>query len=289
MSLTENQIGRIWRDLKNRFEHISSTPGLDGRLLVGKVLGFDSVQLACNEHRFVTHEQFKEIERLALRRFSGEPVARILGAKEFFSLNFKLNEATLVPRPETEMLVERVIDLGRGMNAPCVLELGVGTGCILISVLKNMDRANGVGVDISAKAIEGARYNAEKHGVEARIIWHAGSWFEPIVEKPKFDFIVSNPPYIATKIIVNLERGVRIFDPDIALDGGEDGLLAYNEIVAGAYARLRDSGHLILEIGFDQGEAVMDLCRQAGFDAVKLYEDMGGQPRMIEAKKKAPD
>ncbi len=289
MSLTQNQIGKIWRDLKKRFEQVSSSPGLDARLLVGEVLGLDGVQMACNERTQILPNQLHEIEQLAQRRLAGEPVARILGSKEFFSLEFDLNEATLVPRPETEMLVERVVELGQGLEAPDILELGVGSGCILISVLKHLGDATGVGVDISSRAIKAAQFNAKKHGVKNRVRWLTGSWFEPVVQNLKFDFIVSNPPYIATNVIADLERGVRDFDPNLALDGGADGLVAYSNIIGGAYAGLRDRGHLILEIGYDQGEAVVNLCQEAGFRSVELYEDMGGQPRMIEAIKRASD
>ncbi len=260
---------------------------MDARLLVGHALGLDAVQLACNEHAGVLSSQVEHIETLAVRRMVGEPVARILGFKEFYGLEFALNEATLVPRPETEMLVDRGIQILRGQEKPTLLELGVGTGCIGISILVALTYVHLVGTDISAQALEMAKANAQTYGVNARIIWGKGSWFEAVSEHEKFDLIVSNPPYIVSRAMGGLQVDVRDFDPELALDGGKDGLTAYVQIISGAKAKLKPGGVLLLEIGFDQAESVFELCKDAGFDRVELRKDTNGLARMIEASNEA--
>lgn len=254
-------------------------------MLVGHALGLDDVQLVCNEKAGVLSSQLQEVEALALRRLAGEPVARILGFKEFYGLAFELNEATLVPRPETEMLVARGIEILDALAQPQFLELGVGSGCIAISMLAHLKTAKALGVDVSEIALTAAKENALRHGIAAQIELKRGSWFEPLIKGQKFDLIVSNPPYIATNIIAGLQKDVRNFDPPVALDGGEDGLVAYTEIISDAREWLKPGGVILLEIGFDQGLSVSALCRRAGFSEVKLSKDLAGQPRMIEAKR----
>lgn len=252
---------------------------------MGHALGLSDVQLVCNERAGVLSSQVKRIETFAIRRLAGEPVARILGFKEFYGLAFVLNEATLVPRPETEMLVDRSIEILRGQEVPVLLELGVGTGCIGISVLAELDKVHMIGTDISSQALEMARTNARTHGVHERIIWASGSWFEAVPDMEEYDLIVSNPPYIASRVVGELQVDVRDFDPKLALDGGENGLGAYVQIVDGAKGRLKVGGSVLLEIGFDQGESVFDLLEDAGFEQVRLRNDVNGLPRMIEARK----
>lgn len=247
------------------------------------------MQLACNERAGILSSQIEQIETLAVRRLAGEPVARILGFKEFYGREFVLNEATLVPRPETEMLVDRSIELLRGQEDPTLLEMGVGTGCIGISILAELDDVGMVGTDISAQALEMAKTNALTHGVNARIFWAQGSWFDAVLEQEKYDLIVSNPPYIVSRVMEELQVEVRNFDPTLALDGGRDGLSAYGHIIGGAKDRLKPSGTVLLEIGFDQGKSVFALCEDAGFERIELREDINGHPRMVEATNGAQD
>lgn len=264
-------------------EGVSLTANLDARTLLGHVLGLDDVQLVCSEHDFVSRDDLVKIDVLLSRRLAHEPVARILGIKEFYGLVFALNEATLVPRPETEMLVEAAIEFLDTVENPEFLELGVGTGCIAISILRYVSQAQAVGTDLSEEALACANNNAQTHGVAARIELLYGSWFEPVGAGKKYDLIVSNPPYIKAQVIGNLGKNVRKYDPDLALNGGKDGLNAYREIVGNAKKFLRENGKLLFEIGFDQGNAVIALCRDAGFAHVELTRDLAGQARMISA------
>ncbi|VAW21800.1 Peptide chain release factor N(5)-glutamine methyltransferase [hydrothermal vent metagenome] len=283
---TDQNIGNVWRNLTKRFEKSKiASANLDARILVAHALNIDQLQLALDEQRLVAQDDLEKIEGLALRRLKNEPVARILGTKEFYGLEFLLNEATLVPRPETELLVDLGIDFLAEKTAAKILELGVGSGCVIISLLKNNKDAKAFGVDISAKALEVAISNGKAHEVDERINWVCGSWFEPLDKDKKFDLIVSNPPYIDTKTISTLALEVREYDPMDALDGGERGLVAYERIIRGAKARLMHRGVLLLEIGFDQSEEVAKLCQSAGFTDVKLHLDLAGQPRVIEARR----
>ncbi|MCF6326973.1 MAG: peptide chain release factor N(5)-glutamine methyltransferase [Devosiaceae bacterium] len=283
---TGKNIGNVWRNLAKRFEKSKIvSANLDARILVAHALNIDQLQLALDEQRSIAQDDLEKIEGLALRRLKNEPVARILGSKEFYGLEFLLNEATLVPRPETELLVDLGIDFLAGKTAAKILELGVGSGCIIISLVKNIRGAKAYGVDISAKALAAATSNAKAHGVDERITWACGSWFEPLAREEKFDLIVSNPPYIDTKTISTLAPEVREFDPIDALDGGESGLEAYEKIIRKAKGRLLNNGKLLLEIGFDQSKTVAKLCQRAGFGDVKVHLDMAKKPRVIEARR----
>jgi len=211
-------------------------------------------------------------------------VARILGVQEFYGLSFGLNAATLIPRPETEMLVDFGIEALNDHPRPRILDLGTGTGCIVLALLANLPNAIGIGVDISPEAIEQARANGFALGLAERFEARQGSWFAPVVGDV-FDLIVSNPPYIASAAIESLEAGVKTFDPRAALDGGQDGLDPYRIIAQQAPAHLAPNGALALEIGFDQGHMVTTLIREAGLDAVSLAKDLAGHDRMVTARR----
>lgn len=276
--------GTVWRGLARRFRGAGiETAGLDARLLLGHVLGLDGLQLAVKENLLVSDADIASLELLAKRRLGGEPVARIVGSKEFYGLEFGLNEATLVPRPETEMLVDLGIEFLEGRKRCAILDLGTGSGCILISLLVNLSGAGGIGIDLSEEALEQAGQNSVCHGVEARTDWRAGSWFAPLGDE-KFDLVVSNPPYIASQEIEGLQTEVRKFDPRVALDGGRDGLAAYRAIIGGASRHLRSPGTLLLEIGHDQAEAVAALCLENRFEKPSVRKDLAGQPRVIVAQ-----
>jgi len=274
----------VWREAAQRFRsaHID-TPELDARLLLGRALGFDAVQLVVNEHNTVGEAQLADFENLVVRRLGGEPVSRIFQEKEFYGLLFSLNADTLVPRPETELLVDLGGAFLRKREAPSILDLGTGSGCILIALLHEVEHACGVGGDISKPALEQAVLNARFHGVDKRSEWIVGSWFENLGSS-KFDLIVANPPYINQGDLRGLAREVREFDPVQALEGGVGGLDAYRQIVAGAEAFLHPGGALMLEIGFDQEEAVCRLCHQQAFNNITARRDLAGHSRVIIAQ-----
>jgi len=252
---------------------------------LGRALNLDQLRLITNENRIVPGAVLNELSELADRRLDGEPVARILGEKEFYALVFAVNEASLVPRPETEMLVDLGKKILGGRNDTRVLDLGTGSGCIAISLAVNVPECEVVGVEISQRALEIARINAWRHRVDARVSFICGSWFEPLAAEQKFDLIISNPPYIAFDQINALAPEVARYDPLLALNGGKDGLYCYREIVVGANKHLNAQGELLLEVGHDQGPRVTDLCLRAGFERLEEYRDLAGHVRVIRASR----
>lgn len=260
------------------------TAELDARLLAEVAFQMDRLELVNRERDELTPEQVKAFEAFARRRLEGEPVFRILGEKEFWGLGFRLNAATLVPRPETELLVEKALEIVGALNGARILDLGTGTGCIPISILTEYSDITGVAVDLSAEALEMARFNANRHGVGSRLTTLKGSWFDPLEPGERFDLITSNPPYIETADIAGLMVEVREHDPHLALDGGADGLVAYRAIAAEAPLFLKPEGVLLLEIGSGQGQAVSDILVGAGFAEVEVTQDLGGHDRVILAR-----
>ena len=217
---------------------------------------------------------------LVARRADGEPVARILGRREFWGLPFALAPATLEPRPDTETVVEAALGLVRGAGgAASILDLGTGSGCLLLALLSELPDAAGVGVDRSPAAAAAARRNARSLGLGDRARFVAGDWAEAI--SGRFDLVVSNPPYIATEHIEALAPEVRRHDPALALDGGADGLDAYRAIVADLPRLLAPSGVAVLELGAGQRDAVAGLARAAGLVVIGSNPDLAGTPRAL--------
>ena len=254
---------------------------LDARLLLARAAGIDLAALIArsgDELPELAHAAFKD--HLKRRRF-GEPLPRIFGEAEFYGLTFKLNAATLVPRPETETLVEIVLQEERRRFSPdiSICDLGTGSGAIVIALLSELKKACAVATDISEDALAIARENAERHGVHSRLKLRVADF----AASPggQFDIVVSNPPYIRRAVIPTLGREVREHDPLVALDGGPDGLAAYRSILAQAGTMLAPSGFLALEIGYDQGEAVAGLCREAGLSNVHIHPDLAGRARVV--------
>jgi release factor glutamine methyltransferase len=236
--------------------------------------------MAARESEAVNADGAARVAALLQRRMTGESVARIIGEREFYGLVFGLNAATLEPRPDTELLVDLALTKlpARGR----VLDLGTGTGCIPIATLVNRLDATGLATDLSAEALEMAQRNAARHGVEARLALAQGSWFAAVGEE-RFDVITSNPPYIRSDVVETLAPEVRDFDPRLALDGGPDGLAPYRILAEHSLRHLAAGGSVLVEIGFDQGEAVSALFREAGFGAVTVHTDLGGLDRVVSA------
>ncbi|WDR07517.1 peptide chain release factor N(5)-glutamine methyltransferase [Devosia rhodophyticola] len=274
-------MGALWRHWRDQLaDNGVAGPDMDAKLLTGAALDLDELGLAVHEANVVAPEQKRQVEALMQRRLAGEPVARILGRKGFYGLDFALGPATLVPRPETELLVDIALE-AIGKKSVEILDLGTGTGCIPIAILANAPQARAIAVDLSADALLVAGQNATTHGVAGRLELLAGSWFEPLEPGRRFDLIVSNPPYIASKVIAALARDVREHDPMLALDGGPDGLVPYRVIVEEARQRLRPGGQLAVEIGYDQGAAVMALFAEAGLLSINRFCDLSGLDRVI--------
>lgn len=259
------------------------TPELDARRLAEAAFGFGRADLTLREAEPAPPALLERLQSYAARRLAGEPVARILGVQEFYGLSFELNAATLVPRPETELLVDLAIQELSQIPNPRLLDLGTGTGAIAVAVLANLRRAKAVAVDLSPDAIEAARKNAERNGVGESLDLRQGSWFKPLGQEERFDAILSNPPYIESAAIDTLQREVRHFDPRLALDGGPDGLEPYRVIAASARQWLTPEGVLMVEIGSTQSGAVEEILGAAGFASLRTQKDIAGLDRVVIA------
>ncbi|MCC0807707.1 peptide chain release factor N(5)-glutamine methyltransferase [Methylobacterium sp. W2] len=268
-----------------------SEAGIDGgandaRFLLLHVLGITPTELALSGTVPIGEQGALRLGDAMRRRLAGEPVARILGEWEFWGLPFVLNAATLVPRPDTETVVDAALALHPTRDRPLrLLDLGTGSGCILVSLLSEWKQGFGVGLDRSHEALACARTNARINGVGRRAAFLAGDWCSAL-GKP-FDIVLSNPPYIPSATISTLSKEVRCHDPRGALDGGEDGLAAYRRIVtevrgaAGGCALLTPDGALVFEIGHDQAEDVLRIGRQAGFARGSVRHDLAGHARVV--------
>jgi release factor glutamine methyltransferase len=256
----------------------------DARLLLAAVLDVSTAIVAVSLKEKISPEEEAVLGRHFERRRGGEPVAYILGRKEFYSLEFEVDSSVLVPRPETEELVASALDLVEEKalwRGPCsVLDLGTGSGCIAVAIKSHFPAARVTAVEESAAALEVARRNAAKHGLE--IDFRQGRWFEPVAAE-RFDLIVSNPPYVAEDDphLADLR-----FEPISALVSGRDGLDAIREIVREAPRHLAPAGGLLLEHGMGQDRAVRDLMRSAGLEEVQTWPDLAGIPRVSGGKVK---
>ena len=254
----------------------------DARFLALGVLGLKTQDLLLDGDRILDVEAAAGLDAALARRLAGEPVARILGVWEFWGLPFRLAPETLVPRPDTEIVVEAALASVPDRSAPLrCLDLGTGSGCILAALLSELPLAFGVGLDRSPAALRMARYNAGANGLGDRAVFVAGDWCDAL--GGGFDLVVSNPPYIARGLIPDLDRDVRLHDPIVALDGGDDGLDAYRRILDGVCAGplLAAGGSLVVEIGFDQAEAVRALAHARGFRDDGLTRDLAGHDRVL--------
>jgi release factor glutamine methyltransferase len=262
------------------------SPELDARLLVGHGLGCDHAGLAVQSGRVLAAAETAAIAALATRRLAGEPVARILGHKEFWGLPLRLNAATLVPRPETETVVEAaLVALGEATarDRPWhIADLGTGSGALLLALLSELPGAYGIGTDISAAALACASDNAAVLGLAARAAFVACDYGAAL--QGPFDLVVSNPPYVAHGDIETLPAEVRSFDPHLALDGGADGLAAYRVLAADAQRLLAPTGVLVMELGAGQSGPVSALFAAAGFTIAEPRHDLSGVARALLVK-----
>jgi release factor glutamine methyltransferase len=257
----------------------------DARLLIGGALGLDRTALTVQSERTLTPHEMNAIDAMAARRLKHEPVARILGTKEFWSLPLAISADVLVPRPETETVVEAALDFvvrgGLRMEPLRILDIGTGSGALLLALLSELTKARGIGTDISAAALDVARANAERLGLVARCAFLECDIAEGVTGP--FDLIVSNPPYIARDDIATLDPDVRDYDPRLALDGGRDGLDAYRAIARDARRLLAPGGRLFVELGAGQAPAVGELLTEAGLSVGAARNDLAGIARCLGA------
>ena len=260
------------------------TAALDARLLLRHALCIDAAALIARPDEPVEAGQGEALAALAARRLAHEPMARILGEREFWGLPFVLSPDTLVPRPDTETVVAAALELFPGSGETFrIADFGTGSGCILVALLVERPNASGLGIDRTPGALGTARRNARLNGVGERAWFLAANWADSL--KGTFDLIVSNPPYIATRVVDTLDRDVREHDPHLALDGGPDGLDAYRALVGDAARLLSPDGRMVLEIGYDQAAAVSNLATASGLEILFLRHDLGGNPRCIALKR----
>lgn len=267
---------KLYETGKDRLEKAGiQEAALDARLLLEEVCRTDRNTLLVHGDRAVTEEEETQFRIFIERRSTHEPLQQITGWQEFMGLRFSVTEDVLVPRQDTETLVEEVMRYLRdGME---ILDVCTGSGCILLSILRYSNGCRGVGCDISEKALAVAGQNAKELGISAQFI--QSDLFESI--EGRFEYIVSNPPYIRKDMIPTLMEEVRDHEPLIALDGGEDGLDFYRKITREATEHLYSGGMLFFEIGYDQGEAVKLLMEEEGYEEVTVSQDLAGLDRVV--------
>ena len=251
---------------------------LDARLLLEEVCGTDHNTLLCHGDREVSEAEEEQYRKALEQRAVHVPLQHLLGYQDFMGLRFQVNEYVLIPRQDTEILVEEAMRyLHDGMR---ILDLCTGSGCILLSLLHYSNDCEGVGVDISQEALQVAVQNAELLGIRADFL--KSDLYEKVTGK--FDLLVSNPPYIERAIIPTLMEEVREYDPYIALDGGEDGLDFYRRIIGGAQDYLKRGGQILMEIGSGQAQAVSELLYEAGFKEIDVCKDFAGLDRVVSGR-----
>jgi release factor glutamine methyltransferase len=275
-------ISQAVADLTARFAAVApDSARLDARVLIAHAVGVDPSALFARSSDMLSLETEKAIEVSALRRLAHEPVSRIVGCREFWGMDFVLTADTLDPRADTETLVSAVLALREKYTAPRVLDLGTGTGCVLLAILKDWPGATGIGVDLNPGAVAAAAANAVRLGFGARATFRQSSWCDGLSET--FDIVVSNPPYITDGEMAVLAPNVARFDPALALRGGADGLTAYRALIPAARRHLSPAGRIFLEIGAGQAADVSALLARDGFGNSVKHMDLAGLVRCLEA------
>ncbi len=259
---------------------ISCSAALDSEVLLAHCLQKNRSYLLTWPERELTAEQLEQFHELVRKRLQPQPVAYLIGSREFYSMDLNTTSDTLVPRPETELLVESVLDLIVDLTAPKILELGTGTGAISLAIKKHASQSDIVATDISEAALQVARSNALKHHLDIGLI--ESDWYQALIPA-KFDIIVSNPPYIASDDPY-LSQGDLPAEPIQALCSGKTGLEALSVIIQGGRDYLNDNGWILLEHGYDQEQAVTDIFKQYGYHEISTLRDFNDLPRVTRAK-----
>lgn len=257
----------------------------EAQLLLAQALGCSKTSLYVRYEEPVSDGDRAKFRELIRARLKGTPVAHLLGRKEFFSLEFEVGPDVLVPRDDTEWLVTECLTLAKAMERPRILDVGTGSGCVAICVAARHKGADVTAIDVSPQALAVARRNAEKHKLGERIHFLEGDLFAPLAPGERFDFILSNPPYVPTRDVAGLAPEVRDHDPRLALDGGPDGFAVIDRLIAGAADRLAENGWLLFEIGAGQEAEARSRLERAGWDVGPTTVDRGGIPRVMKARR----
>ena len=259
------------------------TYSLDSELLLSKVLDIRREDLLINLHKKIDKKKFKNYKKLLNKRKNKEPIAYILKKKEFWKLDFYVDESVLIPRPETEIIVEEVLKFYNYNSSKNFLDIGTGTGCITISILKERPKCKATAIDISKKALNVAKFNANMHHLQNKI-----KFVNIDIDKfsyNKYDFIISNPPYINIVDIKRLDLGIKLYEPIIALEAGIDGLSKIRKIIRKSRTLLKNNGKLIFEIGNKHIDIIMKLLLENGFYINKICKDIQSYPRVVISTK----
>ncbi len=260
-------------------------PRTNAELLLGAVLNAKKIDLYLDRDRILTPQQIEKFNQFIQERTAGKPLQYIIGSTEFFGLEFKVNESVLIPRPETETLVEIVLEHLKDSPLPKIIDLGTGSGAIAISLAKNLRDSFVLATDISPDALKLAKKNAKKHKVDDQIDFLCGDMFEPLRNKnleKEIDCVVSNPPYVSQDELDHLPKEVKDYEPIVALRTDEEGTFFHKRIIEGSLAFLKKGGILALEVGLGQATKVADLIRsQKEFENTEMKKDLGGIERIV--------
>jgi len=276
---------QAWQDARSRLE-AAGVPGpvIDARVLVEAACGVTRADIVGDPHREISVAQVERLDAYLERRIRREPVSHILGRKGFWNIMLGVTADVLTPRPETEVIVDHALRLFPEGRPFRILDLGVGSGAILLAILAERPAARGLGIDVSEEALAVARDNAARLGLADRIALLRGDWSGGLAGS-EFDLVVSNPPYIASPVIETLDPEVRDYEPRIALDGGPDGLEAYRQLAPEILRMLRPGGRFLVEIGYDQRAAAESLFRAAGAMEVETLQDLSTHDRVVTGMK----
>ena len=256
---------------------------LDSEILLSKIVKKNRQYLILNSNEELKKENIKSFDYLVKRRKKGEPIAYLINKKEFWKQNFYINQNVLIPRPDTETLVEETLKLFNVNSKLNMLDIGTGSGCILISILKERRNFFGTGIDISKKAINVARFNAKMHQLSNRVKFYNSDVDKFLIGK--YDLVVSNPPYIKQQDLKYLEVDVKKFEPKLALDGGKDGFSKITKVISKTSMLLKRNGRFILEIGFGQKKKILSILKQNNFFINKVVKDYGKNDRCVISTK----
>lgn len=261
------------------------TNSLDARIILREIFNFDEKELILNSDLILSESKISKVQKIITRRLNFEPVSKIFGKRDFYNSTFSISDDVLDPRPETENIVEIANNFILEKGYESFIDLGTGSGCIILSILKENKNLTAVGVDISIDAINIAKKNSKDMNLEKRSSFLVSNWLSSIYNS--YDLIISNPPYIPSDEIITLSKTVKNFDPLISLDGGQDGLKCYKEIAQDINRVINKNGRVILEIGYNQAHDVIKIFESKEFKLLKIYNDINGLNRILtfESKK----
>lgn len=273
-----------FEELRQSARHTLSTAdvesaNIDVKILMQEAFGLDASDLIANAQQLVPHDGQGLFDAMLARRLKHEPIAYIIGKQAFWSLDFEVTPDVLIPRPETEGVVERALVLMTEIKNPMITDVGTGSGAIVLSLLNERKDATATGLDISEKALDVAKFNANQIGVADRVKFTKSDYLS--AHKEMANIIVSNPPYITDKAMDGLQKTVEGYEPGLALRGGRDGLDAYRAIISDLARILLPGGAVVFEIGYDQGAAVRELLAQHGIENIRIDKDLAGHDRIV--------